>query len=278
MPLYIRKASGEKELFDVNKFRFSLQKAGADEQLIRRLVFEIDQLSLRSTKDIYAYALNRLQEDNLVVATRYNIKRALMELGPAGFPFEQFIAEVFRVQGYQVKTDQIEQGFCVEHELDVVVSKNSTRSMIECKYHNSQKIKTDVVVTLYCKARFDDMKKAWEIESNYEKQFHEVWVATNTKFTSEAIRYANCAGLLLLGWSYPTKNNLPDLIDRYGLYPITAIPSLTRAQKRLFITKGFVLCREAKNNVAIMHQCGMSNQEINSFLSDIEELSRVKKI
>lgn len=277
MEFYVRKASGKKELFDIEKFRMSLIKSGADEQLINLLVFEIQQLpKLRSTKEIYAYALNRLQQEHPVVAARYNIKRALLDLGPAGFPFEQFVAELFRVQGYSALTDQIEQGFCVEHELDVVLKRDSTVSMVECKFHNTQQLKTDVKVALYCKARFDDMKKAWESGPNHKRRFHEIWIVTNTRFTTEAIRYATCTGIELLGWSYPTKENLPTLIDRYSLYPITTMPSLTGAQKRLFIKEGFVLCCDAQENIQVMRKHGLSTAEINQFLSDAHELCSTK--
>ena len=98
MAFYIRKSSGEKELFDIYKFRISLEKAGADEHLIDRLVCEIEQFpKLRSTKEIYGYALNVLQQEKPSVAARYNIKRAIMDLGPVGFPFEQFVAEIFQM-------------------------------------------------------------------------------------------------------------------------------------------------------------------------------------
>ena len=273
MEFYVRKASGKRELFDIEKFRTSLKKAGAEESLIERMVFEIQQLpKLRSTKEIYGYALTRLQQEHTAVAARYNIKRALLDLGPAGFPFEQFIAELFRLQGYSVSTDQVEQGFCVEHELDVVLSRDSTLSMVECKFHNSQQLKTDVKVALYCKARFDDMKKAWESEANHKRRFHEIWIVTNTKFTSEAIRYATCTGIELLGWSYPTKENLPTLIDRYKLYPITTMPMLSNAQKRLFIKEGFVLCRDAQNYTHLMRKYGLTENEINRFLGGAHEL------
>ena len=59
MAFYIRKSSGEKELFDMYKFRTSLIKAGADDHIINRLVRELEQFpKLRSTKEIYGYALN----------------------------------------------------------------------------------------------------------------------------------------------------------------------------------------------------------------------------
>ena len=61
MEFYVRKASGKKELFDIDKFRMSLKKSGADESLIARMVFEIQQLpKLRSTKEIYGYALTQI--------------------------------------------------------------------------------------------------------------------------------------------------------------------------------------------------------------------------
>jgi Holliday junction resolvase-like predicted endonuclease len=273
MEMYIRKASGKRELFDVEKFRTSLKKAGAEHDLVERLVFEIQQLpKLRSTKEIYSYALTRLQQERPVVAARYNIKRALLELGPAGFPFEQFIAELFRAQGYAAVTDQIEPGFCVEHELDVVLTRDSTIAMVECKFHNSQQLKTDVKVALYCKARFEDIEKTWQGQEGKKPRYHGMWLVTNTKFTSEAIRYAACAGIELLGWSYPAQENLPVLIDRYRLYPITTMPTLTRVQKRSFIKEGFVLCRDAKSYISVMRKYGMSQAEIDALVRDAEEL------
>jgi Holliday junction resolvase-like predicted endonuclease len=277
MKLYIRKASGKKELFDIEKFRRSLEKAGAHTNLIEQLVFEIQQLpKLRTTKEIYAYALNRLQRERSSVAARYNIKHALLELGPAGFPFEQFIADIFRAQGFTATTNQIEPGFCVEHELDIIMVRNSTIAMVECKFHNSQKLKTDIKVALYCKARFDDIKKAWEMAPKQKRQFHESWIVTNTKFTSEAIRYANCTSIELLGWSYPAHENLPMLIDRYSLYPVTALPYISKAQKRLFIKEGFVLCRDASQNIHVMRKLGLTHAEIDQIITDAHELCATK--
>ena len=274
--MYIRKASGKKELFDIEKFRSSLKKAGAEDILIERLVSEVQQMSLRSTKEIYGYALSRLQQEHSAVAARYNIKRALLELGPAGFPFEQFIAELFRAQGFNAVTDQIEQGFCVEHELDVVMTRDSTIATVECKFHNSQKLKTDVKVALYCKARFDDIKKAREEQEAKKQRYHENWIVTNTKFTSEAIRYSTCAGIELLGWSYPSRENLPVLIDRYSLYPITTVPTLNRVQKHSFIKEGFVLCRDAQNYTHVMRKYGLTQSEINRLVRDAQELCATK--
>jgi len=274
---YIRKASGEKELFDIRKFRRSLKKAGASDTLIKKLVTDIEkQPGLRNTREIYDFALSHLQEQSPPVAARYNIKRALLELGPAGFPFEQFVEKIFKAQGYETEQGLVVQGDCVEHEVDVVAMKEDKHYMIECKFHNRQGLKTDVKVTLYIKARFDDVEKAWVKKAEHGHKFHQAWIATNTKFTTQAIAYAECIGIQLLGWSYPQKNNLPELIDKFDLHPITALPSLSRQQKRAFIKNGFVLCRDAEKQKGLLKSLGFSDHQIKKLISELQAVCKIK--
>ena len=44
-----------------------------------------------------------------------------MELGPSGFAFEDFIAEIFREKGFQAETGKIIKGFCVERVLPAIL-------------------------------------------------------------------------------------------------------------------------------------------------------------
>ncbi len=279
MSFYITKASGEKELFDIRKFRRSLKRAGADSHIISKIARKIQKMpALRSTKEIYNYALQYLKKESPSLAARYNIKQALLELGPAGFPFEQFVAELFRSQSYAVATNQMIQGFCVEHEIDLIAQKSKKHFMVECKFHNRQKLKTDVKVTLYIKARFDDIEKAWLAQKGHTQEFHQAWVATNTKFTSEAIKYAECINIKLLGWSYPQKNNLQELIDKLGIHPITALVSLSRQQKRAFIKEGFVLCRDAQKHTALLKKLGFTPYQINKLVKESEAVCQLKSV
>ncbi|HEV2601185.1 MAG TPA: restriction endonuclease [Candidatus Babeliales bacterium] len=260
---YIRKASGEKEPFDIQKFKHSLLKIGAPEQLITKIVKEIELMpAMRTTRQLYDFALERLQENNPPLAARYNIKRALMELGPTGFPFEQFIALIFKEQGYSTQTDQIGRGACVDHELDIIARKESKHLMIECKFHNRQGIKSDVKVTLYVKARFDDIAKGWNNNPKDTDKFHGAWIVTNTRFTSQAIQYAQCAQIQLLDWSYPVDNNLPHLIKKLQLHPITALTALSRQQKRAFIKNKLILCRDIPHRTELLKKLGFPEHTI----------------
>ncbi len=274
MSFKVTKISGHKELFDRKKFYRSLHKAGASKTLINQLISEVEaDESLRTTKKIYAYALDKLYKSHPPTAARYNIKQALLQLGPAGFPFEQFIAHVFEAEGYQTKTNQIVSGHCIDHEVDVVVNNKEKHFMVECKYHNRQRLKSDVKVTLYIKARFDDVDQGWKHDAH---TIHQGWVVTNTKFTSEAVKYGECAGVHLLSWNYPAGKSLIDLIHKYDLHPITALVSLNKKEKEAFIKKGFVLCKDAPKHAETLKELGMRPEKVNKIIQEAQDVCKVR--
>lgn len=267
MTFYIRKTSGEKELFDLHKFRSSLRHIGAKEKLIDTIIDEIERLRPKSTKAIHAIAFTILQEQEPHLAARYNLRRALAELGPAGFSFEQFVAKILAHQGYTTQTNVIVQGACVEHEVDVVATKDNEHVMVECKFHHQMGLKVDVKVTLYVQARFEDIQK--------KDSFNQAWLFTNTKFTSEAIAYANCMNINITGWSYPADNNLARLIDKFGLHPITALTSLTNKQKRELIHGGLILCRDVEKYRDLLNSLELSEYVINKLIREAHAVCKV---
>lgn len=273
--LYIRKSSGEKQRFNLHKFRRSLLKAGAQEKDIKKIVHRIKKEKPKSTQRIHEIATEMLQKENPPVADRYNLKRALMELGPHGYPFEQFVAHLFSLQGYTAQTNQVIPGACVDHEVDVVAQKNNHHYVIECKFHNRTGMKSDVQVTLYVQARFEDIHEAWKQKEQKQQEFHQVWVVTNTKFTSEAIKYGLCKNMKLLGWGYPAKNSLAELIQKHDLFPITTLTSLTKYQKRAFLKKGLVLCKQARDHQKTLAQLGLKPRAIQKIISEAEAVCKI---
>lgn len=269
MAFYIKKTSGEKELFNVNKFRQSLRQAGANNALINTIEKEVERIHPKSTKAVHAIAFTILQEQEPHLAARYNLRRAIMELGPAGFPFEQFVAHILNNLGYATKTDVIVPGKCVEHEIDVIAEKEGKRTMVECKFHHSLGLKVDVKVTLYVQARFEDIQSS--------NGYHNVWLFTNTKFTSEAITYADCVNMKLTGWSYPADNNLMHLIDKFGLHPVTALTSLTRKQKKEFIKAGFIMCHDAEKYKDLLKKFMISEEDAVKILKEAHAVCGIPK-
>lgn len=269
MEKYIIKASGQREPFNIKKFKRSLERAGASHDVITQLAHEIQQhTDLNTTKDIYNYALSKLGSIHRPLAARYNLKNALIEFGPTGFPFEHYVATVFKHQGFIVSLAQLIQGRCVWHEVDLVIQKDRTHAIVECKFHNQQGLKSDVKVSLYVQARFEDVRQAWAKAPDHVQEYHRAWLVTNTKFTTEAIKYGECVGIFLLGWSYPAHNNLAELIDRLGLHPITSLTSLNRKQKALLLEQGFILCRDANSHIKTLEKIGLNSVTIQQVLQE----------
>jgi len=275
---YITKSTGQKELFSIKKFKRSLKKAGAPDSLIKQIIKDIEtKPQMRTTKEIYEYALSFLHKKNRPLAARYNLKKALMDLGPAGYSFETFIAELFRAQKYKVNREQIFKGICVNHEVDVSALKKNNLYMVECKFHNRRGLKSDVKVALYIKARFDDIHFAWKKDKNNSHKFHSAWIVTNTTFTSEAIKYGTCAQIHMLDWKNPKGQALPDIINKYGLHPITALTTLNSKQKKQCIKAGFVLCKDAHKYANILHKLKFSEQEVKNLITEAEQVCSFSK-
>ncbi len=237
--LNIIKATGEKEPFSEDKLNYSIYRAHIPKELHQQVVDHVKSKLYDNmpTKEIYQHITEFFDKSNLPYAkAKYSLKQAIMDLGPTGYPFEDFIARIFAEQGYETKTRSIIPGKCITHEIDVIATKENKTLIVEAKFHNRLGVKTDVHVALYTKARFDDIK----VKNKYD----EVWLVTNTKVTIDAIAYANCEQMHIISWSYPEGQGLRDLVEKYQLHPITALTSLSTVQKQQLLNQGLVLCRD----------------------------------
>lgn len=244
-PILIRKSDGEEEPYDASKLESSLMRAGANASDRAEIVEHI-AAELRpgmTTEDIYTHAFSLLKKRaHSPVAARYSVKRALFALGPSGFPFEQFFAEVLRSHGWRAETGVTLTGRCAPHEVDILAEKSGLRVGIEAKFHNDPSGKTDIKDALYVKARYEDLARSPEASSRVA----EGWLVTNTRFTKNAIRYAQCTNLTLIGWDYPDKKGLLDLIEAGSVHPITCLTSLSESEKRHLLENRIVLCKDIR--------------------------------
>lgn len=272
--ILVTKASGETAPFVEDKLRKSLIRSGANDKQIDEILNEVSGQLYQgiSTKKIYRLAFNKLKDHSKHLAARYNLKHGIMELGPSGYPFERFIGEILKHQGYTVKVGEIIKGKCITHEVDVIASAGHHHFMIECKYHNLQGIVCDVKIPLYIQSRFKDVEAEWVKIPQHETKIHQGWVVTNTKFSSDAIQYGNCAGLKLLGWDYPIKHSLKDIIDDLGLYPITCLTTLTRAEKQKLLDMKIVLCTEICANEKLLYDIEMNETKVKKVIEEGQQL------
>ena len=190
-PINIVKYSGDVVAFDVDKLINSLRRSQASEELIQQIVGQVeDQLYEGiTTKKIYQMAFKMLKGKSRVSASKYKLKKALMELGPSGFPFEKLVGKLLAHEGFSTQVGVIVQGNCVQHEVDVIAQKDNTHYMIECKYHSDQGRFCNVKIPLYIHSRFLDVEKQWERQKGHEAKLHKGGVYTNTRFTSYSVKY-----------------------------------------------------------------------------------------
>ena len=270
MSVLVAKADGTEEPFNPEKLVASLVRAGAEHGLARDIARAVEEqlTSGTTTHEIYRRAFAKLRDARRGVAARYSLKRALLEFGPSGFPFEAYLAELFRAEGYTAKTDQIVRGKCVEHEVDVVLQKSDITTYVEAKFHNAAGFKTDLKTVLYVQARIEDLAGAHSAGAGQ----HRGMVVTNTKFTSRALEYASCAGLELLSWEEPRGRTLQERIDAVGLYPITALTTLGRREKMALLSQKIVLCTDITKNTRALAATGLSGGMADRVLEEVGSL------
>ena len=270
----IVKADGTRESFDPSRLVSSLMRSGAREYTAERIAETITASIVpgTSSREIYQRAFALLRKEGRPVAARYALRRALLELGPTGHPFEDFVSRLFRAEGWQVETRKLIKGKCVSHEVDLYASHPGQSEFLaaELKYHNDPGYKTDLKVALYVKSRFDDIfncdphVRACPIDRGL--------LVTNTKFTSEAIAYAQCAGVELLGWGFPEGENLFERMSRAAVYPVTTLTSLTRTEKRLLVEGGTVAVDELLSDRRRLDPLRLPSERVGAILAEADGL------
>jgi Holliday junction resolvase-like predicted endonuclease len=271
------KASGSSVPFDIQKLRHSLENAGANEETIESICMNISAEGHdgMTTQKIYKNAYAMLRKITGTVASKYRLKKAIIDLGPSGYPFEKFVAELLKYQGYETTVNQIVQGHCITHEVDVIARKKERQYMVECKFHRNQGRKSDVKTALYIQSRFLDVKKVWSEQEEEGLKAFQGWIVTNTRFTDDAYTYGRCMGLKLISWDYPVKGSLKARINMSGLHPITCLISISKKEKEELLNMDIVLCKQLTQHIEALDKLHISNSRQKRIMKEVNELCQV---
>lgn len=266
--LSVLKASGKEEPFNREKLLSSLMHSGASEEVAQEVISQImPHIKPRmSTKKLYHLAYKKLRKLNHASGLRYSLKKAIFRLGPTGYPFEQYFSEILRELGYQTETNMILNGRCIQHEVDVVAKSEDSIFVVECKYHHSPGRVTNSKDALYVKSRFDDLKPLFQ--RKYPDRKYSGWLVTNTRFSTDAIEFANCAGYRLTSWKYPEGQGLERIIEDKRLYPVTILSGIKANLSRLLIERGIILLKDLSE---------MKEEEIERLLNIPSRVARAIK-
>lgn len=233
---YVVKKNGELEPYSEEKVIHSMNRVGVPQNLQPEVLAHVREKFVgeyMDTDELFHHVFEFLEPRDKKATLRFNLRKAIFDLGPTGFPFEKYVARIFQAQGYKTNVGITLQGECVTHEIDVLLEKDGRRAVVEAKFHNDGGVKTDIQVALSTYARFLDVAKRNNIS--------DCWVITNTKLTTDAIAYAQCKNIKILAWNYPNENNLQDFVERPHMYPITTLSELTKDEKTRLIEDNIIL-------------------------------------
>jgi predicted RecB family endonuclease len=260
------KASGKREELNRAKIRSSIINAGMRPSEADKII-DSALTSLSSpvtTKKLYRAVKKYLKHLDPQTTIRYAIKKAIYDLGPTGFPFEQYVGKILEQKGYDVKVGVLVKGHCVTHEVDVVATKGKHCYMVECKFHHNSKTHSNIKTALYVHARFLDIKRAYA-ESDMRKMglIPKGMLVTNTRFSTEAMKYAECVGLRAVGWKHPVGESLEMMVEEGKTYPVTILPSVNRRNVGALLKNDIVTVKDLEKITAVnlAHVTGMSVKE-----------------
>lgn len=232
------KADGSRQLFEKYKIVRTCLRMKASEDAAEEIADKISRQVYNgiTTKQILKMIFRYISEYRPEIKHQINLREAVSLLRPKP-DFEQFIALLLKKEGYDVKTNKIVAGKCIEHEIDAIASKGNEKLYVEVKHHYQPHTYTGVGVFLEAQATFEDL-----IESN--SNFSKAMVVTNAKLSEHAKRYAECKNIGAIGWRYPEEGGLEVMIENNELYPITLIKGLDAATQIRLADNGFILLEQ----------------------------------
>jgi hypothetical protein len=276
MTFEVIKASGQPEEFKIQKLVGSLVRSGASEDVAWDIARKVESQITPSmhTKHIFRLAKKILRQYSKAADMRYSIKKAIYMLGPTGYPFEKYFAGILKAYGYSAEINRFLKGYCITHEVDIFAVRADIGCVIECKYHSNGGNPTDVKTALYVYSRFMDIKKAYELNHENRVSINEGWLVTNTRCTSDAIKYAGCVGLKIVGWKYPDENSLERMIENKKLYPVTILSSIKKTSLDILFKNDIILVRDIADmdeRIFIM-QSGLDTAAARTLKREADEL------
>jgi hypothetical protein len=242
--ILIKKYSGDLVPFNSEKIKFTCLRAGASEELATKVSNRVASRVYYGmpTEKILRLTLKLLDREHPAVAARYNLRDAIFRLGPAGFDFEKYVAELLRAYGYKTKLPPILHGACIDHEVDILAEQNNRVAMVECKLRQASGIFITIKDVMSTWARFLDLIDGSKIDRC--PHVDEPWIITNSKISYDGVKYGHCKNMVMLSWDHPADRPLPAWIDDKALYPITVFRSLDKFSQSAFAKADLLLVRD----------------------------------
>jgi hypothetical protein len=261
--IYVTKADGSKQQFDKQKIINTCLRLQATPEQAKSIADKIEARAYDGipTKKILQMVFQYMKKYRPAIGYQIDLKQAIAMLRSKP-DFEIFVAKLFEAMGYEVKTNLIIQGKCIEHEIDVIARKGNEIILIEVKHHVNHHTYSGLDVFLQLNSNLEDLRLGYESGKNNFK-FTKAILICNTKVSDHARRYALCKGLEFIAWKFPQEKGLERLIEDYKLYPITFLKEIERDEAYKLADVGIVTIKQLLDDAEkISRKSGISKNRV----------------
>jgi hypothetical protein len=261
--IYVTKADGSKQPFDKQKIINTCLRLQATPEQAQSIADKIEAKAYDGipTKKILQMVFQYMKKYRPAIGYQIDLKQAIAMLRSKP-DFEIFVAKLFEAMGYEVRTNLIIRGKCIEHEIDVIARKENEIILVEVKHHVNHHTYSGLDVFLQLNSTLEDLKLGYESGKNNFK-FTRAILICNTKVSDHGRRYALCKGLEFIAWKFPPEKGLERLIEEYKLYPITFLKEIERGEAYKLADVGIVTVKQLLDDAEkISRKSGISKNRI----------------
>jgi hypothetical protein len=213
-----------------------------------------------STEKILLMILRLLENHKPAIRHLLDLRKrlSLMDSKPE---FEHFVQLLLSEIGYDVTSNQIIRGKCVEPEVDAVARKDGVTYFIEAKHHINYHTPTGLDESRIARAVLEDVTEGFNL-GLVDLQIDGAMIITNTRFSEHARLYGNCRKIIQIGWSSPSGHALRNLIEEHNLHPLTCLKGLRTEMRRKMVSGGILLIKQLveENPDTLARRIGVSKK------------------
>jgi len=272
--IHVTKADGSKQPFDKQKIFRTCIRMRATPEAARNVADRVESKVYEgiTTKLILQMIFRYMKEFRPAVRYQTDLRQAIALMRPQP-DFEKYVALLLTQQGYQVDSNKIVRGKCVEHEIDAIARKGSETVYVEVKHHFQHHTFTGIGVFLEAWASYVDLLEGYE-EAKNPYRFNKVMVICNTKISEHAHQYAACKGMLYTGWNYPSGSSMEEMVRTKSLYPTTMMKDLDRTTIARLGDAGVITLKQlADSNVAeLAAKANIEKARLGIFVAKAKEI------
>jgi len=242
--VFITKADGSRQLFDSEKVVRTCLRMGVNRKIADEVVGRVEKRLYDGipTSKILEITFRLLRSYKPAIRHLLDLRRglSLMDSKPE---FEIFVRILLANSGFEVSTNRLLAGKCVEHEVDAIARKGGVTYFVETKHHVNYHTPTGLDESRIARAILEDVSEGFQCGSCNLK-IDRAMIVTNTRYSEHARRYGKCRNILLVGWSSPANLSLQSMIEEENLYPLSCLRGLKHKTKTKLINSGIVVIKQ----------------------------------